>query len=182
MSSQAAVATSPAPVALDRTARPPQREGVHEYRGMIYRTSLRFLRDPEDAEDATQDVLVRAVRFLPAFGNRSALTTWLYRVTHNVCMNHLRRRERDRACRRRLTQQRPEVATAPDDVNERLAVRDAVQRLPAHYRRPLVLFFFRELSYCQIALELGLPVNTVKIRIHRAKILLRRAWLGDRRA
>lgn len=128
-----------------------------EYRDFVYRVALRLLRHSEDAEDATQEVLVRIVRFLPGFAYRSAITTWLYRVTFNVCMNHLRGRERDDACRQRLAHLTG--AAAWDRLHERLAVRDAVQRLPARYGQPLALFFFREMSYVQIARELGLPVK-----------------------
>src|SRR5215472_8908986 len=91
------------------------------YRPYIYRLALRILRHREDSEDATQDVLVRVVRFLPSFGNRSAATTWIYRVTYNVCMNRLRERERARCQLLRDGDAGPGPWTDPGD---RIAVWD----------------------------------------------------------
>ena len=151
---------------------------VERYRTYIYNLALRILRHPEDSEDATQDVLVRVVRFLPSFENRSDITTWLYRVTYNVCMNRLRERERARSCCQHLAQANAAMRPSVDPA-DRLMVCEAVGRLPAMYRRPLVLFFFHEMSYRQIGHELQLPINTVKIRIHRAKKLMQRTWARD---
>ncbi len=150
---------------------------VEAYQPFIYHLALRLLRNPADSEDATQDVLVRVVRFSPAFENRSAPTTWLYRVTYNVCMTRLRERRRAG-----LGLEPTALAAAADHpwerANDRLVVREAVRRLPAKYRVPVALFFFGQLSHVQIARRLGMPVNTVKIRIHRGKTLLRRILDG----
>lgn len=145
---------------------------VEEYQPFIYRLALRLLRDPQDSEDATQDVLVRVIRFSPAFRNGSTLATWLYRITYNVCMTRLRERSRS-PLRNDAALER--AADHPwDRENERLVVREAVRRLPVRYRVPITLFFFDQLSHEQIARRLDMPVNTVKIRIHRGKRLLRR--------
>jgi RNA polymerase sigma-70 factor, ECF subfamily len=145
---------------------------VEEYQQYIYRLALRLLRHPQDSEDATQDVLVRVIRFSPAFRNGSALATWLYRITYNVCMTRLRERGRSP-----LWNDRGALELAADHPwdreNDRLVVREAVRRLPARYRVPIALFFFDQLSHEQIARRLDMPVNTVKIRIHRGKRLLR---------
>jgi RNA polymerase sigma-70 factor, ECF subfamily len=145
---------------------------IEEYQPYIYRLALRLLCHPQDSEDATQDVLVRVMRFSPAFRNGSALATWLYRITYNVCMTRLRERGRSP-----LWSGQAAVDLAADHPwdreNDRLVVREAVRRLPARYRVPIALFFFDQLSHEQIAKRLHMPVNTVKIRIHRAKRLLR---------
>jgi RNA polymerase sigma-70 factor (ECF subfamily) len=150
---------------------------VGEYRQFIYRLALRLLRHPQDSEDATQDVLVRVIRFSPAFRNGSTLATWLYRITYNVCMTRLRERARSPQRNDRAALER--AAHHPwDRENDRLVVREAVRRLPVRYRVPIALFFFDQLSHQQIARRLDLPVNTVKIRIHRGKRLLRQELSG----
>ena len=150
---------------------------VEEYRQFIYRLALRLLRHPQDSEDATQDVLVRVIRFSPAFRNGSTLATWLYRITYNVCMTRLRERARGPLWTDRAALER--AAVHPwDRENDRLVVREAVRRLPVRYRVPIALFFFDQLSHQQIARRLDMPVNTVKIRIHRGKRLLRRELSG----
>lgn len=152
--------------------RPDATDFVEEYQQFIYRLALRFLRHPQDSEDATQDVLVRVIRFAPAFRNGSAPGTWLYRITYNVCMTRLRERGRSP-----LWTDRPALERAADHPwdreNDRLVVREAVRRLPVRYRVPIALFFFDQLSHEQIARRLDMPVNTVKIRLHRGKRLLR---------
>jgi len=145
---------------------------VVEYQPFIYRLALRLLRHPQDSEDATQDVLVRVIRFSPAFRNGSTLATWLYRITYNVCMTRLRERARSPLWNDRAVLER--AADHPwDRENDRIVVREAVRRLPVRYRVPIALFFFDQLSHQQIARRLDMPVNTVKIRIHRGKRLLR---------
>ncbi len=144
------------------------------YRPLIYRQALRVLRDPTECEDATQDVLVKIFRFLPRFENRSKLSTWIHRVTYNVCMNHV-------AMRRRLQREAGSAerggTETPDGLLEQRETRSLVLRgllaLPAKYRVPLVLHFYADLPYSAIAERTGMPLNTVKIRIHRGKKLLK---------
>src|SRR5262245_41663543 len=141
--------------------RPDTNHLVEEYQPFIYRLALRLLHDRHDSEDATQDVLVRVIRFWPAFRNGSTPATWLYRVTYNVCMTRLRERSRSRLWNDGAALER--AADHPwERENDRLDVREAVRRLPVRYRVPITLFFFGQLSHEQIARRLDMPVNTVK--------------------
>src|SRR5438445_1656467 len=70
------------------------------YRSIIYAQALRVLHDPTDSEDATQEVLLRIFRFLPRFQQRSTFSTWVHRITYNVCMNLIAQRRRSRLSRR----------------------------------------------------------------------------------
>src|SRR5262247_2612656 len=129
---------------------------VEEYQPFIYRLALRLLQDRQDSEDATQDVLVRVIRFWPAFHNGSTLATWLYRITYNVCMTRLRERSRSLRWNDGAALERA-VDQPWDRENDRLVVREAVRRLPVRYRVPITLFFFDQLSHEQIARRLGMP-------------------------
>lgn len=144
------------------------------FRPAIYGQAMRLLQHADDCEDATQEVLLKVVRFLPRFEHRSKLSTWIYRITYNVCMNMVEQR-------RRFWQELADGVVDPADVDDtsleeqetRALVLGALQRLPEKYRVPLFLYYYHELSYHEIARTLRRPVNTVKVHVHRAKRLLR---------
>jgi len=134
------------------------------YRGRVYGICLRYTGHREDAEDLTQEVLLKAYRGLSSFRREARFSTWLYRIAANTCSNWLASRAR-----------RPE-ASLPEDVLdpspspvERLGrresdegVRRAVASLPDRQRLTLVLRVYEELSLREVAEVLGCPVGTVK--------------------
>ena len=147
------------------------------YRSVIYQQALSVLRDPADSEDATQEVLLRMFRFLPRFQRRSPLSAWIHRITYNVCMNLVAQRNRTAAaCGPDRNRDDVSPETLVEDRQTRLLVQEALAELPPKYRLPLVLHYLSDLSYEQIARRTDVPINTVKIRIHRAKKLLRSAF------
>ena len=132
-----------------------------------------ILRDPELARDAVQDALIRAWRDLPGLREPDRFDAWLHRLTVHACIDLTRKRKR-----------RPiEVELAPihapsiADASGRLADRDLVdgvlRRLDEAGRAIVVLHYFVGLPLPEVAATLGIPVGTVKSRLHRA--------LGDMR-
>jgi RNA polymerase sigma-70 factor (ECF subfamily) len=133
-----------------------------------------------DALDATQEALIAIVRGLPRFDGRAAFTTWAYRVTTNACLDELRRR------RRRPVPGLPEDHDAPapglagrgepgiDGLGDRLAVEQALARLPIEFRAPVVLRDLCDLDYQEIGETLGIPPGTVRSRIARGRAHLAR--------
>jgi len=150
-------------------------EVASKYRPLIYRQAIRLLRHPHDAEDATQEVLMKLYRFLPQFRNQSKLTTWVYRITYNVCMNLFEKR---RKAWQELVWVNEDLGVNSEGEIERLGdllgMLRALYDLPAKYRVPLGLYYILDMPYKQIAERLNLPVNTVKVRIHRGIRLLQR--------
>jgi len=150
---------------------------VQRYERLVYRVAYRLLGDPDEADDAAQEVFVRLFDSLADFRGEARLSTWLYRATRNRCVSTLRR-------------QRPVISleevegTPPgngiDDPEEALLrqeTTDLVQRalgsLPEMYRTLMVLRHLEGLSYADIAEVTGLPVGRVKSRLFRARELLR---------
>lgn len=141
-----------------------------------YALALRLLRDPDDAAEATQEAYVRMVRGLERFRDDGAFRTWLYKIVSNVCMTEMRRRShRDVPTDLEVV---PEAA--PSNVEEvatgralgdELAV--SVRRLPDIYRTAIVLRDMYELSTAETAEVLGISPGAVKVRLHRARRLLR---------
>src|SRR3989449_8658050 len=144
------------------------------YAGRLYAVASRLLRNRADAEDAVQRALMKAFAARAAYSPRWAVSTWLYRVLSNVCIDELRRR-------------RPPPDPAPahggrdsGDV-ERVDLARALDAVPREARLLLALHYVNGLSYRELARIRGISVNTVKSQLARGKTILRRA-LGDRRS
>jgi RNA polymerase sigma-70 factor (ECF subfamily) len=146
-------------------------------------------RDPW-AEDLAQDVFLQVHRKAGSFEGRSSFKTWLYAVALNLCRDHARRQRRTV----RLAAQDEEVdaiATIPDaslgpfeqlDRAEQIArLRAAVDRLSLTYRTILQLRDWEDMSYDEIAQVLGVPVGTVRSRLHNARVALARELTEERR-
>ncbi|OLC51671.1 MAG: hypothetical protein AUH77_13175 [Candidatus Rokubacteria bacterium 13_1_40CM_4_69_39] len=143
------------------------------YAGRLYAVAYRLLRNRADAEDAVQRALMKAFAARASYSPRWAVSTWLYRVLSNVCIDELRRR-------------RPPPDPAPahggrdsGDV-ERVDLARALDAVPREARLLLALHYVNGLSYRELARVRGISVNTVKSQLARGKTILRRA-LGDRR-
>ncbi|HXY52642.1 MAG TPA: sigma-70 family RNA polymerase sigma factor [Terriglobales bacterium] len=144
----------------------------------------RYLLDSrESAEDATSEVFLKVQRSIESYDGSIPFPKWLARVAGNQCIDSLRRRQR----RRQLIVEdedggmvteavgpEPSPLGAVLSTEARAQVRDAIARLPKSYRVPLVLRYYSELSYDEIAQQLGLQKNYVAVLIFRAKQELRR--------
>ena len=158
--------------------------------GEIYRRYVRrvfglcryMLDSQESAEDATSEVFLKLQRSIESYDGSIPFPRWLLRVAGNQCIDALRRRQRGRQVI--VEVEDATVIEAPSSersplgavisTEERAQVRDAIARLPENYRLPLVLRYYSELSYDEIAQQLGLRRNYVAALIFRAKQELRR--------
>jgi RNA polymerase sigma-70 factor, ECF subfamily len=140
-----------------------------------------MLHSREGAEDATSEVFLKLQRSIETYDGSTPFPNWLLRVASNQCIDALRRRKRGRQVIVEVEDAR--ISEAPSSelsplgavlrIEERAQVRDAIARLPMKYRVPLVLRYYSELSYDEIAQQLGLPRNHVATLIFRAKQELR---------
>ncbi|MEQ1526289.1 MAG: RNA polymerase sigma factor RpoE [Gallionella sp.] len=155
---------------------------VSKYQRRLGRLISRFVRDPAEAEDVTQDAFIKAYRALPGFRGESAFYTWLYRIGINTAKNYLL------ANKRRAPTSTPfdaeesesfeeasllrEVNTPENELMSKQVV-DVVQKsllaLPEDLRTALTLREIEGLSYEEIASAMNCPVGTVRSRIFRAR-------------
>jgi len=159
--------------------------------GEIYRRFVRrvfglcryMLSSRESAEDATSEVFLKLQRSIESYDGSIPFPGWLLRLASNQCIDVLRRRGRGRKVMAEpeagaeaidAASSEPSPLGALISKEERAKVRDTVARLPENYRVPLVLRYYSELSYDEIAHELGLEKNHVGALIFRAKQELRR--------
>ncbi len=148
----------------------------------------RLLRDPAEAEDATQETFLRAQERLCDLNDPGALTAWLYRIATHVCTDRLRaaaRRAgravtavepgREPAAAERADVDTPSLDEALDREGMSACVQDYLAALPDPYRAALLLHDAEGLTGPEIAALLGVSLETVKIRLHRARTRLRAA-------
>lgn len=169
-------------------------ELVQRYQDRVFRLSRRLTGNAADAEEAVQDTFLRVFRRLASFRAESRFSTWLYRVAANSALMVARARRRRRAepldpylprfdgagRHRRTAASLARPARAEEIIDRRrLATRvlGALQRLPPLYRAPFVLRDLEELPTAEVAAVLGLTADTVRQRVHRARLLLR-GYLG----
>lgn len=153
---------------------------VERHQRRVYNLTYRMLGRPEDAADATQDAFVTCMQKLSGFRGTSAFTTWLHRVTVNICYDALRKRAREVP-----VDEQEDVDPAPGDLADDSAAAVDVQRalleVPDEFRAVLVMHDVQGVPYEEIAEALGAPVGTVKSRLHRGRVALARALGGEQR-
>jgi RNA polymerase sigma-70 factor (ECF subfamily) len=132
------------------------------------RVARLILRDPELARDAVQEALIRAWHDLPGLRDPDRFDAWLHRLTANACFDQARRR------RRRVIEVEldsidgPTIGDAVGALADRELVDAAMQRLDEHGRAIVVLHYFIGMPLSDVAATLGIPIGTVKSRLHRA--------------
>ncbi|MDI6844400.1 MAG: sigma-70 family RNA polymerase sigma factor [Anaerosomatales bacterium] len=142
---------------------------VRAHADAVYGHALRFFGDPSAAEDATQEVFIKVYRSIGSFDGRSAFSTWLFRVTRNVCLDIARSRTRTPVPTDLASFDPPRASDASDAVVLAHAVEAAVRTLPPEEREALGAIALFGLSYEQAADALGVPAGTVKSRVFRAR-------------
>ncbi len=138
---------------------------------LLFTVCVRICGNDADALDATQDALVAAWRHLDRFDGRSRFSTWIYRIAHNAALMQVRRRRDLVGIPDEAGPPVPDAATSVDTV---LTVRWALAQLPPDFRGALVLREYADLTYAEIAEIQGVPENTVRSRIARARQALAR--------
>jgi RNA polymerase sigma-70 factor (ECF subfamily) len=169
------------------------RELADRYSHRIFQMALRHMKNREDAEEVTQDVLMKVYRKIDKFRGDAALSSWIYRITFNTAMSRLRTHRAQRAAeaeRDRVTtnghqepaesysiRQRADWTSMPDEqllrTQLREAVADALPRLPEIYRVPVVLRDIEGLTTEEASRRLRVKDQTLKSRLHRGRVMLR---------
>lgn len=151
-----------------------------EHEKMIYGICLRMCGNRDDAMDVAQETAVRIWRNIGKFTGNAALSTWIYRIATNACLDHLRRR-RDSLSIDELGEEGYSPVAAESETPEAVlqgtetmrSLERALERLPEDQRSAVVLRDVQSLSYDEVADVLGVNLNTVKSRISRGRRALR---------
>jgi RNA polymerase sigma factor (sigma-70 family) len=147
---------------------------VERYRGMVYTLCLRMLVNEMDADEAAQDVFLKAFRGIGSFQEKSRFSTWLYRIAYNHCISVIRRKVKVID----LVDEVPEQSGEETELNgletlsrkqRSLYVQRALEALPETDAVVITLFYYEELSLEEIAGITGLSSGNIRIRLHRAR-------------
>lgn len=162
---------------------------VEAYEDKVYNLCLRMCADREDARDLAQEAFVKAWRGLRFYKQEAAFSTWLYRLTSNVCIDFLRQKKRRAAISlttaddEELQIDIPDPAPTPEQqaINQqtKASVSSAMAQLDEEFRLVLTLRVVEERSYDEIAEIMDLKVGTVKSRLARAREKLKKILLEN---
>src|SRR5688572_11714318 len=162
------------------------REMLAEHRDRVYNITFRMLGNRAEAEDVAQEVFITVFKTIDSFREEAKFSTWLYRVAVNHCKNRIkylaRRHDRDRDELDDTTQAAgdgaPAMARAPDRALEgaqlEVLMQAAINTLDDEHRVLVVLRDVEDLTIEEICEITGLPDGTVKSRLHRARLVLRK--------
>ncbi len=148
-------------------------ELIRRHQDFVYGAALRVVRNRAIAEELAQETFLRAFHALDDFRGDAQVRSWLYRIATNLAKNAVTRRKEFPA---EEGLDRPVVAHPGARLETHAMAADlraAIEQLPDKLREPLVLREYQELSYEEIAERTGVPLNTVRTRILRARRALR---------
>lgn len=155
---------------------------VERYEGKLGRYARRFLATKEEREDLLQDVFLRAFANIRSFDTAQKFAPWIYRIAHNAFVNALARSKyrpllldnfsADLFFPGLIAPERSDADAIKSE--EKIAVDAALGKIDPKYRAPIILYYFDELSYEDIADVLHIPVATVGVRLMRGRAALKK--------
>ena len=152
-----------------------------EYQDRVYNQAYRMLGNREDAEEATQDIFLNIYKSLDDFRGESKVSTWIYRITSNVCISRLRKKQLETNSFEEplgedgatlgdfIHDDGPDQQTLMESEETAEIVRAQVQKLPPDWAMAISLCHFDDLSYDEIAKIMDIPKATVATYIHRGR-------------
>lgn len=157
----------------------------------VYSLCLRLVNNRDDAADLAQEVFLKAWQSLPNFRGNSSLSTWLHRMATNLCIDHLRYCRTRHGLRGPSLDDEESALPEPGDWSldphhklEQTEISHAIERglsaLPEHYRQIITLREIAGLDYQELAAALDIDLGTVKSRLSRARLALRKILLTDK--
>ncbi len=166
---------------------------IEAYQKKVFNLAYRIIGNYDDASDLAQEAFIRIFKSISGFKGQSLFSTWVYRITTNVCLDEIRKRKNkhiqsldediqtdDGEMQRQIVSDDP----LPDELAEReelrAAINDSLRQLKEEYRIIITLRDIRGMSYEEIAKILDCPTGTVKSRINRARQALKNVLLAKK--
>ncbi len=148
---------------------------AEKYRKRIFGLGYSFFKNPDDTDDFVQDVLVKMYVSLATFRGEARFSTWLMRIAYNTAINSVKRKREYTSLAEDYEIEDP--CENPEQQHMRAmtrkAIRTALGTLPERYRVCVDMYFYYDMPYADISEVTGLPVNTIKSHVFRAKKILR---------
>jgi RNA polymerase sigma-70 factor (ECF subfamily) len=148
---------------------------VDRYKDLVFTLALRMVKHREEAEEVSQDTFIKVFRNLNKFKGDSKLSTWIYKVAYNTCLDRIKKHQREHhlvAIDEYTERHVKTLDNALDNLEReerKQAIQDCLQLLPSKDGALLTLFYFEELSLEEIASIVGLTANNVKVKLFRSR-------------
>jgi len=149
---------------------------VRRYQRLVATAALRMGTPRDEVEDVTSEVFYKVYKSLGRYRPEHALSTWLYRIAINAALDRkrsTRHESRMEELSPSLADGRPSLESQATDLERSRLLQEALERIPGHYRSPLVLAHLEGMPLEEIARVLDLPEGTVKSRLFRARAMLK---------
>ena len=152
---------------------------VERYEEKLTRYARRFLFYAEEAEDIIQDVFMKAYANIRSFDATRKFSSWIYRIAHNECINAMKKRGKeaipffdpDTLFPHPVAKETADEGIRREEL--KALMEGNLERLDPKYREPLILFYYEEMDYKEIAEILRIPVSTVGVRLNRARAAIK---------
>lgn len=154
---------------------------IERYQKPVFNMAFRMCGDYDEAADLTQEAFLQVYRVLDKYDPQKKFFSWMYRVSHNICVNVLTKKPDNTVALDEITENgiasndtlaQPEKYYGNKEL--RSAIDKAILNLPDTYHDVIYMRFVHNLSYQQIADTMGLPISTIETRIYRGKALLQK--------
>ena len=150
---------------------------LRRHEPQIYKFGIRMCRNPEDAEDIMQDTMLAIARTVRRFQGRSSLSTWLFKIARSFCIKKRRKGKFEPEEEHVVDSQIPDHRRDPEEILAAKEIEDvftqAIRELDPKYREVFLLRDVEGLSAPEVSQIVGIPVDTVKTRLHRARAAVR---------
>jgi RNA polymerase sigma-70 factor (ECF subfamily) len=153
---------------------------MDRYTQKLLRYGKKFISSPDNIEDIVQEVFIKVYKNIQSFDTKLKFSPWIYRIAHNSFINCLRKMDKEPLLvfdfDTLLNHPIYEDPTIKEKENEeiRVLLNKGLEQLKPNYREILVLYYFEELNYQEIADVLHVPTGTVSIRLKRAREILKK--------
>ncbi len=146
---------------------------VDKYKSYAYTIAMKILENRSDAEEAAQDGFIKAFHYLKSFNRQAKFSTWLYRIVFNTAISYKRKiKPAFQSIETSIIEysERADQQTEQDD--KKIFIVKAMNRLNEADRLAIQLFYIKEFNMEEVAEMMGQNLNTIKVRIHRARLRL----------
>lgn len=149
-------------------------ELIDRYKNAVYYHCFAIVRDEDSAEDIAQETFISAYYNLERYNDTYRLSTWLFKISTNKCLNHLKKNAKLVAADDKLLASIASQQTSPHTQAVYAELHTAVNNLKPQYRAVISLYYWQGLDYAATSQAMGVPINSVRVWLKRAKQELRK--------
>lgn len=148
---------------------------VERYKDLVYTLAIRMLQNREEAEEVAQDTFIKIYKSLNSFKGNSKISTWIYKVTYNTCLDRIKKNKRQMnvvAIDEFTEHQVKTIENALDALEKKeyqQAIQECLQKLSSEDSFLLTLYYFEDLSLEEISKIVNIEANTVKVKLFRCR-------------